>query len=137
MVVLESTRGILGKLPVLLRVGHLRPDDASEDECQQARSVSAEEIGAIIPAAPEVPLPMADEPQLEKEWFEAQLQTPLRQVARVMSLIRQLMPELTEASRAKANEAIRLPRRAIEWRNRGLRVPTSALQSEPAERSTP
>jgi len=33
---------------------------------------------------------------------------PLRQVARVMSLIRQLMPELTEASRAKANEAIRL-----------------------------
>ena len=51
---------------------------------------------------------MADESQLEKEWFEAQLQTPLRQVARVMSLIRQLMPELTEASRAKANEAIRL-----------------------------
>jgi hypothetical protein len=51
---------------------------------------------------------MADESQLEKEWFEAQLQTPLRQVARVKSLIRQLMPELTEASRAKANEAIRL-----------------------------
>ena len=51
---------------------------------------------------------MTDRFQAEKDYFEAGVQTPSRRTLFVMSLIRQLIPELTDASRSKANEAIKL-----------------------------